>query len=208
MIFPITSQNFERTLMCDFRNYLMASVLIASLTSCITMPPDAFQMPKTVLAQRQIESREFVGISEEKVLVASSNALQDMGFNLENSEVKLGVITAQKQRDAHEFKEIVGAVVLAALGVNMPISKSQTIRVSLVVKPAGNSSVIGTTHTELDTTTSERKKQSAVVVRVKFHRVVTKTDNNTYLESIKDKNIYQAFFDKLSKSIFIEAQEI
>lgn len=48
-----------------------------------------------------------------------------------------------------------------------------------------------------------------VAVRVTFQRVVRNTQNQiTICESLTDPQIYQEFFDKLSKSIFLEAQGI
>jgi hypothetical protein len=109
-----------------------------ALTGCVApIPPDAFQVSQALLDQRQLQSRRFNGITEEAALVSSSNVLQDMGFNLENSEVSLGVLTANKQRDATNAGEIVGAIFLALLfGVATPVSKSQSIRVSLGLQPA------------------------------------------------------------------------
>ena len=213
-----------------FRRRVIAVALAASLTGCVVIPPDAFKVSPEMLAQRQIESRRFAGIAEEDVLVASSNVLQDMGFNLENSEVKLGVLTANKQRDATSAGEIVGAVVLAVLfGVAAPVSKSQSIRVSLVVQPAGKESAIAQSYAGASAPTPEAAIDKAVsalptkvatqvsdaintpgayVVRATFQRIVTRTDNSVYVESIKDPELYQDFFDKLSKSIFIEAQKL
>lgn len=209
----------------------LASGSLMSLTGCATAPPpDAFTVTPELLQQRQLQSRRFDGITEENTLIASSNVLQDMGFNLENSEVKLGVLTANKQRDATNAGEIVGMVVLALLfGVAAPVSKSQSIRVSLVIQPAGKESAIAPTYagaqaaTPIDAAQKIVKKLPAAqqeqvieaarkpgnyVVRITFQRVVTRTDNSVYVETINDPEIYQDFFEKLSKSVFIEAQQV
>ena len=213
-----------------FHRRAIALTVAVSLTGCVAIPPNAFQVSPEMLAQRQIESRRFVGIAEEEVLVASSNVLQDMGVNLENSEVKLGILTANKQRDASSAGEIAGAVILAVLfRVAAPVSKSQSIRVSLVVQPAGKESAIAQSYAGATAPTTEAAIDKAVaaepakiakqvneaintpgayVVRATFQRIVTRTDNSVYVESIKDPELYQEFFDKLSKSIFIEAQKL
>lgn len=211
------------------RRLVLALPLLAA--GCVApMPPDAFQVTQDMLGQRQRQSRRFAGISEQDILVASSNVLQDMGFNLENSEVSLGVMTANKQRDATNAGEIVGAVLLALMfGVAAPVSKSQSIRVSLVVQPAGTESAIAPTFASASAASPTKAAKEAVnalpvrdktavitaaqkpgnyVVRATFQRVVTRTDNSIYVETIDDTEIYQEFFDKLSKSVFIEAQEI
>lgn len=194
------------------------------------VPPDAFTVSEELLGMRQIQSRRFNGITERDTLIASSNVLQDMGYNLENSEVSLGVLTANKQRDATNAGEIVGAVIIALLfGVATAFSKSQSIRVSLVIQPAGSESAIaqsyaGATGTSPIAAANKALKQLPAnqqqpvleaelkpgnyVVRVTFQRVVTRTDNSIYVETIKDPDIYQDFFEKLSKSVFIEAQQV
>ena len=207
------------------------------VAGCVApMPPDAFQVSDDMLGQRQRQSRRFNGIAEQDILISSSNVLQDMGFNLENSEVSLGVMTANKQRDATNAGEVVGAVVLALLfGVAAPVSKSQSIRVSLVVQPAGVDSAIAPSFANVASVASAsgsnptqaakkavaslpaKDKQAVIdaaqkpgnyVVRVTFQRVVTRTDNSVYVETIDEAEIYQEFFDKLSKSVFIEGQKI
>src|SRR5690606_18349169 len=106
-----------------------------------TVAPNSFVVSSTELEQRQLDTRRYDGIAETDLLVASSNVLQDLGFNLENSEPALGVLTASKQRDATSGGEVVAAVLVALLGGGaMAISKDQTIRVALVVRSAVDSS--------------------------------------------------------------------
>jgi hypothetical protein len=165
------------------------------LVGCAEIPKDAFVLTPELLKQRQIETRKYAGLDESALLIACSNVLQDLGFTLENSEVKLGVLTASKQRDAYNAGEIAGAVVLALLGsTSMVISKDQTIRVSLVVRPVLLS--------------SGNYSKSDHFVRVTFQRVVRRTDNSVVAESLNDPELFQQFFEKVSKSVFIEGQKL
>lgn len=228
--------NLDTTLPNRHRRLMLGVPMALPLMAagCVApMPPDAFQVTDDMLGQRQRQSRRFDGIAEEDILVASSNVLQDMGFNLENSEVSLGVMTANKQRDATNAGEIVGAVFLALMfGVMAPVSKSQSIRVSLIVQPAGTESAIAPSFAGAVSATGSNPTQAAkkavaslpakdrdavidaahkpgnYVVRVTFQRVVTRTDNSVYVETIDEAEIYQEFFDKLSKSVFIEGQQV
>ena len=165
------------------------------LTGCVTIPPNTFVTTPELLKQRQLETRRYDGIKESDLMSASANVLQDLGFNLENSETKLGVITANKQRDATNGYEVAGAVVIALLGGGAtPISKDQTIRVSLVVRPVNDS--------------NGKPIPDSDFVRVSFQRVVRRTDNSEYAETLKDVQLYQDFYERVSKSVFIEAQKI
>lgn len=165
------------------------------VAGCAEIPKDAFVLTPELLKQRQIETRKYAGIGESDLLIACSNVLQDLGFTLENSEVKLGVLTASKQRDAYDAAEIAGAVVLALLGgSSMAISKDQTIRVSLVVRPVRLSGG--------DYSKSEH------FVRVTFQRIVRRTDNSVIAQSLNDPELFQQFYEKVSKSVFIEGQKL
>ena len=212
---------------------LLVTCLIAVtiLSGCIGMPIDAFKAPENTLAVRQTESRKFNGISEADLLSASSNVLQDMGFNLENSEVKLGVITASKDREAYDTLEVTTMVLLKVLTYGQSsyaIGKKQTIRASIVITPAPAESVVGTIYSgakknsdsKPDSTKTKPKSNDQnpidaamerpgnYIIRLTLQRVVTKTDNSIQSESINDPEIYQEFFSKLSKSVFLEAQKI
>jgi hypothetical protein len=152
--------------------------------------PEALQLSPTAMQERQLETRRFGTRDEEKLLRAGAQVLQDLGFQIDESETKLGLITASKSRDATEVGQIVGAVVLALLiGAHLPTDKLQKIRVSLVTIPVENGA---------DT-----------AVRVTFQRIIWNTDGRiSKSEPLKDPKLYQEFFDKLSQSVFLTAQEI
>lgn len=172
-----------------------SSLLAAALAGCVTLPPDAFVVTPELLKQRQIETRRYSGIKEADLIFACSNVLQDLGFNLENSETKLGVLTASKQRNALKAEEVVLAIVVAMFGGGAtPISKDQTIRVSLVVRPVQE--------------TRDSKPVDEHFVRVTFQRIVRRTDNSEIAETLRNPELLQGFFDRLSRSVFLEGQKI
>jgi len=160
------------------------------LTACQTVPKDALSLSPESLAQRQVQTKKYETTDEAKVLAACAGLLQDLGFNLDESETKLGVISASKMRSAVSAGQVVAAVLLALMGAPMPIDKEQKMRASVITRPMGE-------HGEY------------VAVRVTFQRIVWNTQGQiTTSESLADPKIYQEFFDKLSKSIFLEAQNI
>jgi len=178
-----------------FNTKIFATFILAFLLAgCVEIPKDAFVVTPEQLKQRQIETRRYDGIKEEDLMVACANTLQDLGYNLENSETKLGLITASKQRDATNSAQIVAAVVLAMFGTASAIDRDQTIRVSLVVRPANDS--------------NGKAMTGNYFVRVTFQRIVRRSDNSTYTQTLNDEKLFQDFYDRISKSVFIEAQKL
>jgi hypothetical protein len=169
--------------------YLLLLTLILLLSGCAaTIPKEALQLSPASLEDRQMETRRFEGSSENEILSASAGVLQDLGFQITESETKLGVIVGTKERDAVETQQVAAAIILALLGGGaMPIDKNQKIKASLVVKPGSN----------------------GYLVRITFQRLVWNTQNQlSKIEGIRDPEIYKEFFDRLSKSIFLEANKI
>ncbi len=160
------------------------------LTGCVTIPEDTFLITKTQLEQRQLETRLYDGINETDLIVAGSNVLQDIGFTLENSEIKLGVLTGSKQREAGDTGAKIALAILAALaGTQAVLEKDQTIRVTLVVRPSKTS-------------------DTSNYCRVTFQRIVSLTNGQFRYETLRTPELYTGFFSNLSKSVFLTAQKI
>ena len=102
---------------------ILAIVCIATyLTGCAnTVPKEALQLSPTSLEERQMQTRRFEGSSENEILSASAGVLQDLGFQINESETDLGIIVCSKERDATESGQVAAAVLVALLGGSMPI---------------------------------------------------------------------------------------
>ena len=172
--------------------FIIGIMSSAVLFACVpTIPKEALRLSPESLAQRQIQTRRFDTSDETEILSACAGLLQDLGFNLDESESRLGVIVASKERSAVEAGQVVLSVLAALLtGVATPVDEVQKMRACVVSKPAG-----------------EKKENTAV--RVTFQRIVWDTNGRiTKLETLNDPKAYEEFFDKLSKAVFLEAHEI
>ena len=171
---------------------MIAALLLLPAAGCVDrIPKDALQLSPESLQRRQTQSRIFDTRDEANILSASAAVLQDLGFNLDESETDLGVIVASKRRGAREAGQIASAIVLGVLfGTSIATDEEQKIRASLVTKPSG-----------------ERRER--ITVRVTFQRIVWDSDGDiSRIEALDDPEIYQEFFSKLSKSVFLEANNI
>ena len=186
------------------------SFFVLLITSCfligcqVSMPKGALKLSPDSLKNRQLQTRSYDTLEEKTLLSASAGVLQDMGYTLDESETKLGLIVASKVRETDNRVERNTMIGLRALAVGLGaisgqydpqatrldgIDKQQKIRVSLV--------------TNLD------QQKNNTKVRVTFQRQVWDMEGNlTKQETINQPDLYIGFFDKLSKSIFLEAHKI
>jgi hypothetical protein len=143
--------------------------------------------------------RKYNTTDDKKVIQASAGALQDLGFTVDKSETGLGMIVASKNRTAASVgqttlaitADIASAILTRNYNANFYNStdKEQKIEASLVVNPSFAA--------------------NATVVRVKFQRVVwNRAGNVSRFETVKDPELYQGFFERLSKAIFLEEQKL
>ncbi|MFQ5774168.1 MAG: hypothetical protein ACE5GS_06610 [Kiloniellaceae bacterium] len=172
---------------------VLASLLAAvGLIGCQqTIPKEALQLTQESLEQRQAQTRRFDTADEAVLLSASAAVLQDLGFNLDESETALGVIVASKDRDATEAGQVAGAIFMAVLfGASMPIDTVQKIRASLVTRTHG-------------------ERADSTAVRITFQRIIWNNRGQiSKTEALTEPELYQEFFEKLSKSVFLEAHQI
>jgi hypothetical protein len=170
--------------------YVILSFLIFNLVACQTaVPKEALMLSPESLADRQLQTRVFETNDEMKLLRASAALLQDLGFTIDQSEVGCGVIVSSRDRNVTEEGEVIMSMALMVLlGVYHPYATTQKVLASLVTKPMDG---------------------KRIAVRITFQHMVWNVDNKLIKnESINESEIYQEFFSKLSKSVFLVAHEI
>lgn len=168
------------------------AMALAAAVGCATTPPkDVLRLSPDSLEKRQLQTRRFEGIDEKNILAASAGVLQDLGFNIDESATTLGLIVASKERTAVEGGKVVTALLLSALtGTAQHWDKDQKIRVCLVSWTAS-------------------EKTDVQFVRVTFQRIIWNDAGQvSKVEAIEDPGIYQQFFEKLSKSVFLEGHKL
>ena len=169
--------------------FLCIAAMIAIISGCVTKPFVGLQLSDTHLKERELQMKRYEMKDEAALLAAASAVLQDMGYNLDESETKLGVISSSKERDARTADDVIAKVFLSALtGVAQPVNVSQTIKVSLV---------------------TSKSSKGGYILRATFQRIVMNAHNQISIaETLLDEELYTEFFSKLSKAVFLEAQDI
>lgn len=169
-------------------------VLILTLINHGCASYDGLPGPVTLVSEtledRRLQTRRYDTSDETKILQSVIGLLQDLGFNIDETEAGLGVVVASKDRDATDGGQIALSVfVLVLTGRPTAVNQNQKLRASVITSPA--------------------KNKSGINVRVTFQRTIWNTSGRvTRSEAMNDPKLYQEFFSKLSKSIFLEAHEI
>jgi hypothetical protein len=168
---------------------LLLGPLTAAAAGCVVrIPPDALALRPQTMQLRQLQSRRFSTGDEKLILAACVALLQDLEFTLEETSSDLGLVVASKSRSAVETGQEVAAVIVAILGGKAATDKDQRFRASVVTR------------------LSEDRK--SVGVRVTFQRTVWNGEQRiTHNEALENPEFYQIFFEKLSKAVFLEANE-
>lgn len=176
-------------------------LILLFATGCLGVSDDAFEITESRLEKRSLETRRYDGITEADLLSACTQVFQDIGFGLDNSETSLGVITASKNRDAGSGLQVQTGILIgmgssSGIGISLggAADKEQSIRASLVTRPVLDS--------------SGKPQAKSHYVRVTFQRSVLRGDNTVRYETLRDPDLYKDFFDRLSKSVFLEGQKI
>lgn len=137
--------------------------------------PDAIEI-------RARQTASFSVTSEERLLVEATQVLQDLGFTVEESAPRYGVLAGSKERDATETGQVVVQVAatigLRLLGVHYdPVwDTDQIIRATLTTRPAG---------------------AQEATLRISFERIVTNNKGFSRVEELTAPEFSSGFFDKV-----------
>jgi hypothetical protein len=169
------------------------------LSGCAQFSPDDFSIGIEVQEDRERQTRRFDGVTEAELFNASVNVLQDLGFTVTSSQASLGFVTAVKDREAKAPGQKASMIILltilaAAGGQPLPAApgamlERQHISALLTIRPAPG------------------KEEGTHLVRVTFYRSVFQPlawEGGQQREA----ELYEAFFDLLSKGIFLEAHKL
>lgn len=174
------------------------------LAGCVeaTAPHELFQLSPESTQNRAMQTRLFETDNALELLSASAATLQDLGFQIEESVKEVGFLRAAKERSAREYGQYIGRFFVFVLSLGhalMPVDLHQKIAATLITRPLNQ----------------EGTRQE---VRIMFYRVVWKGEgqgDSNYIppgeqrmEMIRDPQIYQQFFARLSKAVFLEAHTI
>jgi len=177
------------------------------LAACVpqTKPDEFFQLTPESQIHKAAQTRYFETTDDIELLSASAAVLQDIGFQVSESVHQLGYLRATKERSARERGQSIARFFIWLVGGGkIPIDLHQKIDASMVARPVND-----------DATRYE--------VRIQFYRIVWKGDGvsssgqgqseyippgEQRMEMIRDPLIYQQFFAKLSKAVFLEAHTI
>lgn len=184
---------------------LLAGFLLL-LTACETTKPNkALQSSENSLQEKMMQTRKYDTLDEKRILLAAVQTLQDLGFSIDETESKLGIVVASKNADAKDKQQYAVAFGLSLLDAMAAgsgngtyhhqtdhfknLDSEQKIRASLVVIP------------------SKSSKNS--LVRITFQRMIwNHAGQLSKQETINDQALYARFFQSLSKAIFLEGHEL
>ena len=202
---PLNSDRPGRLTPRLFASILLSVALPVLASGCVrqqTQPAELFQLSPESNANRAMQTRFFETASDKELLSASAAALQDLGFQVEESVREVGFLRAAKERSAREYGQYLNQffVWLLSLGhVIMPVDLHQKVAATIVTRPLNQDG-------------------SRQEVRIMFYRALWKGEGQAdrdyippgeqKMEMIRDPEIYQQFFAKLSKSVFLEPHTI
>ncbi len=207
---PTTLRSSSTSYCSEVWRTLLAVVCLAvssQLVGCVahTQPDELFQLKSESAANRAMQSRLFETKDEAELLSASAAVLQDLGFQVEESVREVGFLRATKERSAREYGQDISRFFVFLLStplvlvqqppIVMPVDLHQKIAATLVTRPVN----------------PEATRQE---VRVVFYRVVWKGEGSSgqqgippgeqRMDMLRDPVMYQTFFAKLSKAVFLE----
>ena len=174
--------------------------VLARQTVELSMTP-LFELNPTDPADLVMQSRRFDAGESDVVLNGCLSVLQDMGYSITGGDRQLGLVTAKKRAEVlppglgHAVAEaalVTATVILSILTgedmvTDLPEQVAQTIFVSLLVSADG---------------------ESQTLVRLSIDRDMLYDTGFIIPDHTELPLIYQEFFEKLSRAVFLEAHQL
>ncbi len=188
-----------------FHRAALGVLVIAALAlaGCNSVPAGVLRLTPDTDRNRELQTRHFDDVKESDLLAAGAGVVQDLGFTLDESESRLGLISASRRLVSHRPLNATEALSGVALTAMIPwlggpslaynavagIKEPQAVRISLVTTPDRH----GTKQGSLLRVTAQR----IVYMDEKFALV-------KLVEPMNDPKFYEEFFTRLRQSTFLE----
>ena len=179
------------------RSLFLGIVTLVLLTGCRSDPDWANKEALIIGAPRlnasEIGERQtdvFANTSEQRLLIEASQVLQDLGFTIEESAPRYGVLAGSKDRDATETGQVTAQVALA-IGMALigarydPVwDRDQVIRATITTSPVGS---------------------NEARLRVSFERIITNNKGLSRVEELSEPEFSKGFFEKIHSGLAMNA---
>lgn len=186
---------------CSIAFLILALVTVIGPMECAARPldPNDFAPAADAQMDRERQTRRFDGVTEPELLTASVSVLQDLGFTVNRSSAPLGLILADKNREAKATEQKAAIMILmmfaASMGSgghatpNFPMYEEQTISAMLTIRPLPG------------------QGERSHILRVTFHRLIRQP---LVMEAgiLREAELYNAFNELLSKAIFLQEHKL
>jgi len=192
---------------------LILLFIILALGACANAPEPKPQ--KTQLEIRELQTRSYDTKDVKMVMKAVMHALQDNNFIVQQADVDLGLLTAQKEVDLESSEGFswgkalaIGAVVVA-VGAAIVIlgkgdrSNSNRSGSSYRHEPSFKKSPI----TEASANISEFGDQTRVRLNFRL-KILDNKGGTAEVKQIDDPKFYQNFFSTLDKAVFLAKENL
>ncbi len=194
--------------------------LILVLGACVSQP-EKIQPKKTQLEIRAMQTRSYDTKDVKMVMKAVMHALQDDNFIIQQANVDLGLLTAQKEVDLENLENsegtslgeglAIGAVIIAIIVAAALLSKGSNDKSHFDRnepsfnrdEPSFDKSAI----TEVSANISEFGEQTKV--RINFRvKVLDNKGATAEVKQIDDPKYYQYFISKVDKYVFLGKENL
>jgi hypothetical protein len=200
---------------------ILLPLILFIVTACAVEPTTP---EKTPLEIRELQTRSYDTKDTKMVLKAVMNALQDDNFIIQQANMDLGLLSAQKEV---EFKEengefswgtalAIGAVAIA-VGAAIILSNGKSSNSNSSSHSSGGGADIhvgknestfkNTAITEASANISEFGEKTRV--RINFQvKVLDNHGGTAEVKQIQDGKFYQTFFSKVDKAVFLAQEKL
>lgn len=199
--------------------------LVLILGACATKAPKP-EPKKTSLEVRELQTRSYDTKDVKMVMKAVMHALQDDSFIIQQADIDLGLLTAQKEIDLEKVSEegeeggiswvpalAIGAAVVAIGAAIVILGNKNNSRngsdVHIGGPPIGNSepTIDKTALTEASANISEFGDQTRVRINFRL-KILDNKGGTAEVKQIDDPKFYQTFFSKVDKAVFLGKEDL